>query len=242
MDRGGAWREIGPLGAGAMSVVSLVERDGQLGVRKQVRPDQRDNPTFRALVRVEIEALARVVHPAVIRLLDCGDDWLVLERAAHAARADAIDGWPAASALLGRARDGLAAGHAAGVLHRDPKLPNLLWTERGWILADWGAARISGLTDPAPALGTPSSMAPERLAGEPASEASDVFAFGALAFEVLSGSPPYPNRWEALLAAHRAPAPALRPRFAVPEGVPAFIRAAMSPDPSDRPPLAAWGS
>lgn len=238
----GPWQELGPLGAGAMAVVSLVERDGVVGVLKRVRPDQRENQVFRDLLRVEIAALRAVRHPAVIALLDAGDDWLVLERADRSAGFEPFVSWASAGPLLDRVRDALLAGHRAGVLHRDPKLPNVLWTERGWVLADWGAARVEGLADPAPALGTPASMAPERLAGHAASVASDVFAFGVLAFELLCGRSPYPDRWEALLAAHRRPPPPILPRFEAPREVERFVRAALSPSPADRPSLIAWGS
>lgn len=221
------WRMGDEIGRGAMSVASLVERDGVIGVAKQIRPDQRGNPAFLALLRVEVEALRRVVHPAVIRLLDHGDDWLVLERAHAAPPVDAV-------ALVERVAEALRACHAAGVVHRDPKLENVLWTERGWVLADFGAARIDGWPDPAPALGTPSAMAPERLRGEPASPASDAFALGVLAWTLLTGAPPYPDRWDALLLAHAAPLPPLRPRSPAEEALVERVHRWLDPDPARR--------
>lgn len=223
-----------------MSVLHTVERDGVVGVAKRIRPDQRANPVYHSLMQVEAAALGRVRHPAVIRLLDHGEDWLILEPAAHHATCERITDWAAAEALLTRVRDALVACHRAGVLHRDPKLENVLCTERGWVLADFGAAALQNHPDPAPALGTPASMAPERLAGQAATEASDTFAFGVLAFTVLAGKSPYPARWDRLLLAHSARPPRLVPRFWVPEHAQDFVNAAIHAEPARRPPLARW--
>jgi serine/threonine protein kinase len=201
----------------------LAARDGQEGVLKEVRADQSTNPAFQVLLERETEALRRLRHPAVITLLDAGPGWLVVERAQHSAAERPPQDAGQLQALLDRVEEALADAHACGIVHRDIKASNVLWTARGWVLADFGAALLQGLPDPAPGLGSPPWMSPERLAGAPATPASDLYSLGILGWELATGSVPYPARWEELLAAVARGLPPFRPRYPVPDALQARI-------------------
>jgi serine/threonine protein kinase len=197
----------------------LVEQRGQEGVLKEVRADHAGNPAFQVLLERETEALRRLRHPAVIVLLDAGPGWLVVERAQFSAAERPPQDAHGLQELLGRVGQALEHAHARGIVHRDVKASNVLWTHRGWVLADFGAARIEGLSDPAPGLGSPPWMSPARLAGAPATPADDLHALGITAWELATGSVPYPSRWEELLAAVERGLPPFRPRYPVPEAL-----------------------
>jgi len=137
--------------------------------------------------------------------------------------------------------------HHRGLVHRDLKPEHVLRCERGevWLL-DWGIAAPEGWTErTARVVGTPSYMAPEQALGRPASTAMDIYAMGAMLFEILTGEPPVPDD-EPPLALERLVYGAL-PRVSArapmiaacwPE-LSRTCEAALSPCPSDRPHQAA---
>jgi serine/threonine protein kinase len=202
----------------------LAERDGQEGVLKEVRQDQAGNPAFQVLLERETEALRRLQHPSVITLLDAGPGWLVVERAQHSATERPPQDAQQLQELLDRVEQALSLAHTRGIVHRDVKASNVLWTGSGWALADFGAARLQGLPDPAPGLGSPPWMSPARLAGAPATPPDDLYALGITAWELATGSVPYPARWEELLAAVARGLPPFRPLYPVPEALQDRIR------------------
>jgi serine/threonine protein kinase len=137
----------------------------------------------------------------------------------------------------------LAAAHAAGVLHRDVKPDNVLLSPYEPQLADFGIARlVDTTTTAATAVGmihaTINYAAPEVLAGEPASEASDVYGLAATVYTALTGVVPFPHAPDAnaIAVAHQIihePVPSLDD--VVPRAIAEVITRAMAKDPADRP-------
>jgi serine/threonine-protein kinase len=148
--------------------------------------------------------------------------------------------------LLGQVAQALAAVHAAGVVHRDVKPENVLVQWRGDaphpLLTDFGlagaAAGPSDLTRLSQLLGTPAYIAPELVAGRSATAATDVYALGVMAYELLAGERPFaaPNT-AALLRAHLDTEPVRPARLADP--VWELLRAMLAKPPADRPTAAA---
>ena len=201
---GNRYRLERPLGHGGMAVVHLA-RDTVLDrpvAVKVLSGDARTDPDLRARFLREGRLAAGLSHPNVVRVFDTGDDgdgpYLVME---------CVEGQPLAElrregglppddvVALGRqACAGLAHAHAAGIVHRDIKPQNLLLQEDGVLkVADFGIARGSSgatITVAGTLLGTAGYMAPELIAGAPATVASDLYALGAVLYELLAGRPP----------------------------------------------------
>jgi hypothetical protein len=196
------------LGRGSMGVVDLARDEQGRRVALKHLPlhgSLRDMAHARQRIHREVEALRRVDHPHVVRLLDVveRDDEVVLVmpyleggtlvdrvRAHGPAPADQVE--VLASSLL----DALAAAHRHGIVHRDIKPGNVLFDREGRAyLADFGVATLhdatSGLTVAGSVVGTPDFMAPEQARSEPATPASDVFSLGATLLFAATGQPPY---------------------------------------------------
>ena len=152
----------------------------------------------------------------------------------------------AAVALLKQIASGLAAAHSAGVVHRDIKPANVLITQDGTAkIIDFGLAKldqVTRLTAAGAFAGTVSYMAPEQARGEPVGPAADVWALGATAFEMLTGSPPFKGDSVAAVVhgiVNNPPGAELETRTDVAPGLVAVIRRALTKDPSARFPNAA---
>ncbi len=159
----------------------------------------------RQRVRREAEALARLDHPGIVRLLDVVDDGddlvLVMPYLGGGTLADQVQAYgPLSTAqvlhLADQLLDALAAAHRQGVVHRDIKPGNVLFDLDGRAhLTDFGIASFrdatSGLTVTGTVVGTPEFMAPEQARGERATPASDVFSLGATLLYAATGTRPY---------------------------------------------------
>jgi tetratricopeptide (TPR) repeat protein len=165
-------------------------------------------------LRREAQVLAHLRHPSIVDVYDVGEIDGELFFAMELVRGVTLEqrlstgaqSWRDALAVLLPAAAGLAAAHAAGVVHRDFKPANVMLAEDGRVLVmdfgvaravaepSWGRTGDHGSLDPTRTgelLGTPLYMAPEQLAGEPATEASDQFAFCVVLFEALHGRRPW---------------------------------------------------
>src|SRR6185295_5994227 len=137
---------------------------------------------------------------------------------------------------------GLAAVHAAGVVHRDVKPSNVLLRDNGTAqLGDFGIAQavdLAGITLPGTVVGSFGYVAPERLYGEIATPASDVWSAGVLLYESLAGRRPFGGDAPLTVAAAvqrgtHPPLQSLRPDL--PEAICSAVEAALSADPAARP-------
>jgi eukaryotic-like serine/threonine-protein kinase len=247
--------ELGALlGEGGMGSVHLA-RDRRLTrdvAIKVLDPDRRSRPDVLARFEYEARAAAAASHPNVVAVYDFGDDgqyvYLVMEALTGATLHDEIRRGPMAPArvvpVLQDVLAGLASAHQHGILHRDIKPGNVLFDERGRAkLADFGVATAGGgdLTQAGIVLGTPAYLAPERLAGEPATVRSDVYAVGVMAYEALSGEKPFTadDRGTELIVLARAieegnAVPLHDRRPSVPRALSDVVMRAMSRDPSER--------
>jgi tRNA A-37 threonylcarbamoyl transferase component Bud32 len=169
---------------------------------KLLRPDVVDDPELRRRFVAEGHAAAQLVHPHVVAVFDAGDDgvpFLVMERLPGTSVAGEIARGPLpvarACVVASQVLAALGAAHALGIVHRDIKPANVLLTADGTAkVADFGIAKLASAmerTSTGVVVGTPAYLAPEVLAGAPASPASDVWAVGCLLHEMLTGAKPF---------------------------------------------------
>jgi hypothetical protein len=140
--------------------------------------------------------------------------------------------------IVAQTASGLHAAHLAGVTHRDIKPANLLLAPGGTVkITDFGIAHSvdsAPVTSTGQLVGTPGYLAPERVAGASATAASDLYALGIVAYECLTGAPPFTGGALAVALAHRErPLPPL-PAW-VPADMAALVRDLTAKDPAARP-------
>lgn len=242
------YRLLERLGVGGWAEVwrAVDERSGETVAVKRLHRHVARDPAARARLRREAEALTAIRHPGIVRvreLVDVGDDAaLVL---------DHVDGEPLSEVLargglrrheairlVRQVAEALAAAHAAGIVHRDVKPANVLVDAAGDArLIDFGIARAIGaeglVTGVGSVVGTLRYLPPEVLRGEPATPASDVWALGAVAYELIERHPPFEGVVPAeLVRAEAGPPPA--PDHAGPALGDLLLRA-LDPDPAARP-------
>ncbi|HZT66760.1 MAG TPA: serine/threonine-protein kinase [Acidimicrobiales bacterium] len=201
---------VGPsLGHGGMADVFEGEdlRLGRPVALKILRSELGRDPDIRRRFEAEARFAASLSHPNIVSVYDVGEDaglaYLVMELLPGRSLADRIRRGPLPEAeavdVIRAVLSALAAAHAAGLLHRDIKPGNILLAADGTAkVTDFGIAKAvdpeAGSTAQTTAnlvVGTPSYIAPERMRGEPASVASDIWAVGAVLYEALSGVPPF---------------------------------------------------
>jgi len=188
-DRVGPYEVLSLIGEGAMGEVWKA-RDTRLG-RTVALKCLKNACTAR--FQQEARALAALSHPHICQIYDVGPDYLVLEFVDGAPLKGPL---PVAQALplalqIARA---LEAAHRRGILHRDLKPANVMVTETGAKLLDFGLAKIAADSDVSATqttegtiVGTAAYMAPEQATGQPLDARSDIFSFGAVLYEMLSG-------------------------------------------------------
>lgn len=196
------------LGRGGMSEVyeAKDERLERSVAVKLLRPELAVRDDVRLRFEVEARAAAGLAHPNVVAVYDTGEDdglpFIVMEQLPGETLGDRIAAGPVDPAWL-RARalevlGALGAAHAAGIVHRDVKPGNILIASDGHSkIADFGIAKsIERLPDEVELtgtnllVGTPAYVAPERMAGNPATPASDLYSLGVVLYEALAGGRP----------------------------------------------------
>ncbi len=244
----GRFRILRQLGRGGMSEVYECT-DLELGITvaaKVLRSSIARRPEARHLLRRELLLARRITHPNVCRLFELfvdegstGNVVIVMELLAGANLAERLRGGALAPAaglpILAGVAAGLAAAHQAGVVHRDLKSSNVQLVEGPAgvrpVLTDFGIAKeaLDDSPDSPRPPGTPPYMAPEVRQGAPATAAADVFAFGVLAVQVLTGE----KAWR-VSAEGPAAVAQLRGRR-VPARWRRLIAQCLATDPDDRP-------
>ncbi|MEQ1833948.1 MAG: serine/threonine-protein kinase [Candidatus Eisenbacteria bacterium] len=221
----GRWRLLHEIGRGGMGVVHLAEAEDGTTAAVKLLGLGTLSPDVRERFRLEAEILHRLDHPGIARVLDQGDlpaaggitrPWIAMEY---------VDGLPLLRhteqhaldtrqrlELLADVCDAVQHAHSHGIVHRDLKPSNILVRADGRpVVLDFGVARLTAgddrdtalLTRTGQLVGTPQYMSPEQVKGDPAAvgPASDVYSLGVIAYEVLTGQPPYDA---SLLSLHHA--------------------------------------
>jgi tetratricopeptide (TPR) repeat protein len=210
-ERLGPWVLVEPLGSGGMGEVWLAERaDGAFRGRaaiKLLKPGM-DSSAVLARFALEQQALARLVHPHIARLLDAGRapdgrPFFVMEHVEGLPIDQACAGRPlvARLGLFLQLADAVAHAHRNLLVHRDLKPSNVLVDREGRVkLLDFGIAKaldpLEGGADPSATQAgerpfTPHYASPEQVRGEPVSTATDIYSLGVLLYVLLTGERPY---------------------------------------------------
>ncbi|MBL9012974.1 MAG: serine/threonine protein kinase, partial [Myxococcales bacterium] len=259
----GRYHVIELIGEGGMGKVYLAEHV-EIGKRvalKVLHPSYSRMPDLVERFRREARAASKIGHPNIVDVTDSGttSDGSVyfvmeylegIELGSVIEREKPID-VARALKISSQVCRALAAAHAQGIVHRDLKPENIFLITRDGAadvvkVLDFGiaktteaeAARERRLTSPGMAMGTPEYMAPEQAAGRPADARCDVYALGAIMYEMLSGEPPYSgdNFMEILTkkATQDPPAP-ITIREDLPPQVSDLVMQAMARNPDRRP-------
>jgi WD40 repeat protein/tRNA A-37 threonylcarbamoyl transferase component Bud32 len=194
------------LGKGGMGIVYKARQQtlGRLVALKMILHAEHAADRERQRFQAEAEAVARLQHPNIVAVFEVGQHggcpFFSLEYCPGGTLADKLDGtpWPVdkAADLVQTLAGAVHAAHRAGIVHRDLKPGNVLLTEDGQPkITDFGLAKRIGEqshTQTGAILGTPSYMAPEQAGGNKhVGPAADVYALGAILYELLTGRPPF---------------------------------------------------
>ena len=246
------------LGGGGMSRVFLAE-ELALGRRVVVKVLPSEMAAQVSLERFKREILlaAKLQHPHIVPLLSAGDanglpyfTMPFVEGESLRARLARHGEFPVSDAIriLREIVAALAYAHERGIVHRDIKPDNVLLSGGSAMVTDFGVAKAlsassnadhGGVTSLGVALGTPAYMSPEQATADPAIDhRADVYAFGVLAYELLTGQPPFVGRTpQNLLAAHvgEVPESIARRRSNLPPALAALVMRCLEKRPADRP-------
>ncbi|MFE1100547.1 serine/threonine protein kinase [Nocardiopsis alba] len=242
----GPYRLVGRIGAGGMGAVyGALDTYGRCVAVKTVRADLAAKPRFREAFAHEVAMLARADGISTARLYahdtEAEVPWLAFDHVpgrdlrAHVREFGPLEGEMLRVFALGMA-EGLAALHAAGVVHRDVKPANVILSPDGPKIVDFGIAAPIGTERSADAFadhGTPGWAAPERHTGAVADSAADVFAWGALVAMAATGRQPF-GKGETKERIRRVCAGEYE-IDGVPEDLLPLVEGTLSMDPRERP-------
>ncbi len=184
-------------------------------VAVKVLSDSNSSPSSTARFDQEAKAIAALSHPGIVSIYDVGNDgnhfWIAMELLEGESLGSVLSSrrpipWKRAAAFSVAIADALRCAHERGIVHRDLKPDNIFITRTGMVkVLDFGLARMplnamadvsdaNTMTTPGTVLGTVGYMSPEQVRGEPATPCSDLFSFGCVMYEMLSGARPFGGR------------------------------------------------
>ncbi len=182
----------------------LLDREVAL---KVLFPEFANDPNFVERFRREAQAAANLNHPNIVGVYDWGQErgtyYIVMEYVAGRSMADVLRSTgplhpDRAAEIAADVAGALAVAHAAGIVHRDVKLGNILIADDGKVkVADFGiatafvGAAAEGLTQHGSVMGTATYFSPEQAQGRPLDGRSDLYSLGVVLYEMLSGKPPF---------------------------------------------------
>ncbi|MBI4616569.1 MAG: protein kinase [Planctomycetes bacterium] len=239
------------IGQGGMGIVYRGRRQGETVALKVLPPNLAGDRRYLSRFLREGKAAAAVRHANVVRVLEAGEDrgfyYLAMEHVEGESLAARLGGGrrlePGEAASLARqAAIGLAAIHAAGIVHRDVKPGNLLAGRDGILkVADFGLARGEAFTTLSTAgqfLGTPAYMSPEQARGlRKVDRRADVYSLGTTLYHLLAGAPPFEAEdGMAVLLAHvsQPPPPLASRRPDAPPELASIVHRMIEKDPARR--------
>ena len=247
----GAYELLRKIGRGGMGTV-YEALDGVTGRRVAVKllsGELSGDEELAERFRREALAVAHLEHPSITRVLDFGEEgerlYLVMELLQGADLKVLIEGGrlgplPERLRILGQVASGMAFVHARGLVHRDLKPGNIHVTPEGVAkIMDFGLVRLgdSNMTRTGMVMGSPAYMSPEQLRGEKADARSDVFALGAVFYELLSGRRAFNGKglteiMMAVITAEPWPLAELAPETPVPVAM--VVARCLRKDPAER--------
>lgn len=258
----GAYDILEPLGAGGMGEVykAYDTRLHRTVALKILSPSFADEPTWRLRFDREAQLLAAITHPHICTVFDVGSEnhtsFMVMEYIEGETLATRLGRGPLPVEEMLRTAaemaDGLAQAHRQSVCHRDLKPGNVMLTRRGAKLLDFGLARskeplaplasdhrtmTADLTEKGTILGTVSYMAPEQLEGKAIDARTDIFAFGAVLYEMATGRRAFPGESQASIIAailDRDPPPVSSVRSGLPASLDHVVQKCLAKDPESR--------
>ena len=252
-------RELG--GGGMSRVFVAVEHSLERRVAVKVLPAEMSGQMSVERFKREIGIAARLQHAHLVPVLSAGsvdgipyfimpfvDGESLRDRIARQGELPLTD----AIRILRDVASALAYSHDQGVLHRDIKPENVLLSGGAAMVTDFGVAKAvsvsaesdaAGLTSVGVALGTPLYMSPEQVSADPHVDfRADIYAWGVMAYELLTGQHPYAGRpMQAVMAAHvtETPAPIATRRVSIPPPLGQLVMQCLEKRPADRPQSAA---
>ena len=256
-ERVGPYRIDQQLGVGGMGEVyrAFDERLERWVAMKHILPGEHDDQSAWELLRREARAVASLSHPSIVRIHDIlesgSGDWIVMELIEGQTLHNLVRSGPLPTRHvleIGReVAEGLAAAHVKGIVHRDLKSENVMVTPDGHAkILDFGLAKRvqrdqseTSFSQHGWIQGTGRAMAPEQINGLPVDHRSDLFSFGSLLFEALTGQSPFLDKKgfvQTLMKVcnHRQPS-ARELNHEVPEEVAALVDFLLEKDPAHRP-------
>jgi Tol biopolymer transport system component/predicted Ser/Thr protein kinase len=262
----GPYEVLSPLGAGGMGEVYRA-RDSRLGrdVAVKILPQHlTENPEARQRFEREARAISSLQHPHICTLYDIGHhdgtDFLVMEYLEGETLAKRLERGPLPTTELLRTgieiSNALMKAHQRGILHRDLKPGNIMLTKAGAKLMDFGLAKEitdgegpnatltrslqrppQPITAQGTIIGTVQYMAPEQIEGGAADARSDIFALGAVLYEMATGQPAFQGKSTASVIAailEREPPPISTIQPMTPPALDRMVKTCLAKDPDER--------